>query len=165
MKHKTGSILLIIGGVLMVIGRAIGTIGVFEYIHSWVLANVSSEWYPLADGIMIIIQIIADAGGWAIIVGAILIIFGLMRIGKFIIWIGLTFGLIALIVFILVQIINFTGISLGSSLDTIIFQLYNQFTYNSGISFIGTTIAVIGKVCIKKVKEPKQSKQDQIVDN
>ena len=136
MKHKTGIILLLIGGTLMVIGRAIGTIGVFEYIHTWVIANVSSEWHPLADGIMNVIQFIADTGGWAIIAGAVLILLGLMRIGKFIIWIGLTFGLIALIVWILTQIINFTGLSFGSSIDTIIYQLYSQFTYNSGINFI-----------------------------
>jgi ribosomal protein S27AE len=158
MKHKTGVILLLIGGTLMVIGRAIGTIGVFEFIHSWVIANVSSEWHLLANVIMNIIQFIADTGGWAIIAGAILILLGLMRIGKFITWIGLTFGLIALIVWVLTQIINFTGISFGSSLDTIINQLYNQFTYNSGINFIGVTFAIIGKASIKKVKKPKKSK-------
>ena len=158
MKHKTGIILLLIGGTLMVIGRAIGTIGVFEVIHSWVISNVSSDWYPLVNGIMDVIQFIADTGGWAIIAGAILILIGLMRIGKFIVWIGLTFGLIALIVWIITQIINFTGLSFGSSVDTIINQLYNQFTYNSGINFIGVTIAIIGKICIKKVKKPKKAK-------
>ena len=164
MKHVTGSILLIIGGVLMVIGRAIGTIGVFEYIQTLAIATVSSEWVPLVNGIMTVIRFIADLGGWAIVIGAVLILIGLMRIGKFIIWIGLTFGLIALIVFILTQLITFTGISLGASLDTIILQLYNQFTYSSGISFIGTTIAIIGKICVKKVKKPKEPKSVQIED-
>ena len=161
MKHKTGIILLLIGGTLMVIGRAIGTIGVFEAIHSWVIANVSSDWYPLVNGIMDVIQFIADTGGWAIIAGAILILLGLMRIGKFIVWIGLTFGLIALIVWILTQIINFTGVSFGSSLDTIINQLYNQFTYNSDINFIGVTIAIIGKASIKIVKKPKEKNMQE----
>jgi hypothetical protein len=161
MKHKTGIILLLIGGTLMVIGRAIGTIGVFEFIHSWVIANISSDWHPLANDIMNIIQFIADTGGWAIIAGAILIILGLMRIGKFIVWIGLTFGLIALIIWVLTQIINFTGLSFGSSIDTIINQLYNQFTYNSDINFIGVTIAIIGKIAIKKVKKPKKTKIEE----
>ena len=164
MKHLTGSILLLIGGILMVIGRAIGTIGVFEALQALAIASVSSEWIPLVNGIMTVIRFIADMGGWAIVLGAILILIGLMRIGKFIIWIGLTFGLIALIVFILTQLITFTSISLGASLDAIILQLYNQFTYNSGISFIGTTIAIIGKMCIKKVKKPKQPKSGQIED-
>ncbi|TFG23729.1 MAG: hypothetical protein EU533_02860 [Promethearchaeota archaeon] len=164
MKHKTGGILLIIGGILMVIGRAIGTIGVFEYLQTLAIATVSSEWVPLINGIMIVIRFIADLGGWAIIIGAVLILLGLMRIGKFIIWVGLTFGLIALIVFVLTQLITFTGISFGSSIDTVILQLYNQFTYNSGFSFIGTTVAIIGKICIKKVKEPKQTKSEQIGD-
>ena len=161
MKHKTGIILLLIGGTLMVIGRAIGTIGVFEFIHSWVIANISSDWHPLANGIMNVIQFIADTGGWAIIAGAILILLGLMRIGKFIVWIGLTFGLIALIVWVLTQIINFTGVSFGSSIDTIINQLYNQFTYNSDINFIGVTIAIIGKIAIRKVKKPKKAKIEE----
>jgi hypothetical protein len=158
MKHKTGIILLLVGGTLMVIGRAIGSIGVFEFIHSWVIANISSDWHILANSIMDVIQFIADTGGWAIIAGAILILLGLMRIGKFVIWVGLTFGLIALIIWVLTQIINFTGLSFGSSFDTIINQLYNQFTYNSGINFIGVTIAIIGKASIKKVKKPKKLK-------
>jgi MFS superfamily sulfate permease-like transporter len=158
MKHKTGIILLLIGGALMVIGRAVGTIGVFEFIHTWLIANVTSEWVLVANGAMNVIRFIADIGGWAIIAGAIFTLLGLMRIGKFIIWVGLTFGLIALIIWVLTQIINFTGLSFGSSLDTIINQLYNQFTYNSGINFIGVSVAIIGKVSIKKVKKPKQSK-------
>jgi len=160
MKHKTGIFFLIVGGALMVIGNAIGTIGVFEFLQGWAVANVSTEWVPLVNNIMVVIKWIAEQGGWTIIGGAILVLIGLMRLGKFIIWIGLTFGMIALIVWIITQVLNFTGISLGAQADTLISQIYGLFTYNTGFAFAGVTLAIIGKASIKKVeKQPKENEQ------
>ena len=163
MKHITGIILLFIGGALMVIGNAIGSIGVFEFLHGYVVASVPSEWTELADDVMYLLRFIADQGGWTIIGGTILILIGLMRFGKFIIWIGLTFGMIALIVWILNQIVGFTGISLGPTLDPLLAQAYGYFEYNTGMAFAGVALAIIGKASVKKVKEPKKPKEEEAV--
>ena len=160
MKHKAGIIFLIIGGALMVVGNAIGTIGVFEFLQGWAVANVPTEWVPLVNNIMVVIKWIAEQGGWAIIGGAVLILIGLMRIGKFVIWIGLTFGLLALIVWVVAQVLNFTGISLGAQVDALIAQVYGLFTYNTGFAFLGVAFAVIGKASVKKVE--KQPKNDEV---
>jgi ribosomal protein L40E len=83
-----------------------------------------------------------------------------MRIGKFVIWIGLTFGMLALIVWIITQVVNFTGISLGAQVDALLAQIYGLFTYNTGFAFTGVAFAVIGKASVKKVeKQPKESEQ------
>ena len=155
MKHKTGIILLIIGGALMVIGNAIGTIGVFEFLQGYVVASVPTDWVSLVNDIMGFLTWIAEQGGWAIIGGAVLILFGALKLGKFIVWIGLTFGAIALIVWILTQFVNATGISLGTQLDALLSQIYGLFTYNTGFAFSGVALAVIGKICINKVPKSK----------
>ncbi|MBY9018851.1 MAG: hypothetical protein KGD66_08460 [Candidatus Lokiarchaeota archaeon] len=155
MKHKTGIILLIIGGALMVIGNAIGTIGVFELLQGYVVASVPTEWESLVTDIMVFIKWIAEQGGWAIIGGAVLILIGALKLGKFIIWIGLTFGALALIIWIITQVINVTGISLGSQLDTLLGQVYGLFTYNTGFAFTGVALTIIGKASIKKVPKSK----------
>ncbi|MHA1668968.1 MAG: zinc-ribbon domain-containing protein [Promethearchaeota archaeon] len=155
MKHKTGIILLLIGGAFMVIGNAIGTIGVFEFLQGYVVASVPTEWVSLVNDIMTLFKWIAEQGGWAIIGGTVLIMIGLMKIGKFIVWIGLTFGSLALIIWIITQIVNATGISLGPQLDTLLSQIYSLFTYNTGFAFSGVALAVIGKASIKKVSESK----------
>jgi hypothetical protein len=137
MKHKVGIILLLIGGTLMIIGNAIGTIGVFEFLQGYVVASVPPEWVSLVNDIMGLLTWIAQQGGWAIIAGAVFILLGALKLGKFIVWIGLTFGAIALIVWVITQFVNFTGISLGPQGDALINQIYGLFTYNTGFAFTG----------------------------
>lgn len=165
MKHKVGIVLLIIGGAFMVIGNAIGTIGVFEFLQGYVVSSVGPEWVPLVNDIMGLLGWIAEQGGWAIIGGAIFILLGALKLGKFIVWIGLTFGAIALIVWIITQVVNVTGISLGPQLDTLLGQVYGLFTYNTGFAFSGVALAVIGKASIKKVPKSKDDAKSKIVDS
>ena len=155
MEHKTGIILLLIGGAFMVIGNAIGTIGVFEFLQGYVVASVGSEWAPLVNDIMGLFGWIAEQGGWAIIGGAILILFGAMKLGKFIVWIGLTFGSLALIIWAITQFVNAFGISLGPQLDALLTQIYGLFSYNTGFAFSGVALSVIGKASIKKKPKSK----------
>jgi len=165
MKHKVGIILLLIGGAFMVIGNAIGTIGVFEFLQGYVVSIVSSEWVPLVNDIMGLLGWIAEQGGWAIIAGAVFILLGALKLGKFIVWIGLTFGALALIVWIIAQVVDFTGISLGLQLDTLLSQIYGLFTYNTGFAFTGVALAVIGKASIKKVPKPKKDAKSKLDDS
>jgi len=155
MKHKTGIILLLIGGVFMVIGNAIGTIGVFQFLQGYVVASVGPQWAPLVNDIMGLFGWIAEQGGWAIIGGAVLILFGAMKLGKFIVWIGLTFGSLALIIWAITQFVNAFGVSLGPQLDALLTQIYGLFSYNTGFAFSGVALAVIGKATIKKKPEAK----------
>jgi hypothetical protein len=110
MHHKTGLLLLIIGGILMIASSAIGSIGVFELLYNLAVSYIPAAFIPLLTIIINIMRFIADTGGYAIIAGTLFIMINHIRIGKFIIWIGLTFGTLALIVWIISQIVNYTGI-------------------------------------------------------
>jgi len=77
--------------------------------------------------------------------------FNQYRLGKWIIGIGLAFGLIALIIWIITQVSDFFGIAI-TGLD----QLYGLFSYNTGFAFIGVVIVIIGRYSIKKPKKEKE---------
>jgi hypothetical protein len=157
MQHKTGFILLFIGGILMIISWTVGTIKVFDFLYN-IIVNQWPQYQPIAS--------IADLGGVAVIVGAFLILLGAVRLGKFIIWIGLAFGLFALIIWVVSQIVNLSGIITDPIILTYINQLYAQFSYGSGLSFIGVVIAIVGRAFVRKVKkkEPEEYKVIEGVD-
>ncbi|MFX0004756.1 MAG: zinc-ribbon domain-containing protein [Candidatus Hermodarchaeota archaeon] len=160
MKHKTGIILLIIGGICMILGAVVGSISVFESLYEMAAAQWP-DYEPFFDVIVnVIFRWIADLGGIAVIAGAILIALGAMKLGKFIIWIGLAFGTLALIIWIITQVVNFTGIVLDPPYDQILDDLYNNFNYGSGVGFAGVAIAIIGRAFIKKVKPPKVKEEE-----
>lgn len=154
MKHKTGFILLLIGGALMIYSSTVGSIGIFEFLYN----IASSEWpeyQQLFYYILSVFKWIADLGGIAVIVGAIIILLGAVRFGKFIIWIGLAFGTIALIIWVVTQIVNATGIITDPTIIYYLNLLYNQFNYGTGLSFAGVVIAIIGRWSVRKVKTKK----------
>ncbi|MFW9820188.1 MAG: zinc-ribbon domain-containing protein [Candidatus Thorarchaeota archaeon] len=160
MKHKTGIILLIIGGICMILGSVVGSIKVFESLYEMAAAQWP-DYEPLFNVIVnVIFRWIADLGGIAVIAGAILIALGAVKFGKFIIWIGLAFGTIALIIWIITQVVNFTGIVIGPPYDQILDDLYNNFNYGSGVGFLGVVIAIIGRVFVKRVKAPKVKEEE-----
>lgn len=159
MKHKTGIILLIIGGICMLIGSVTGGIQIFETIYL-IVANQWPEYEPIFNVIVnVIFRWIADLGGAAVITGAILITVGARRLGKFIITIGLAFGTIALIIWILSQIISLTGVITDPTIVFYIEELYNRFNYGTGLGFSGVIIAIIGRSFVRKVK-PTKSKEE-----
>jgi hypothetical protein len=157
MQHKTGFILLFIGGILMIISWTVGTIKVFDFLYN-IIVNQWPQYQPIASVVLNVFQWIADLGGVAIIVGAFLILLGAVRLGKFIIWIGLAFGLFALIIWIVSQVVNLTGIITDPIILTYLSQLYAQFSYGSGLSFIGVVIAIIGRAFVRKVKKKEPEK-------
>lgn len=162
MHHKTGVGIMVIGGILMIASFTVGTIKTFEFIYNFIV----SQWpqvQPIAAIFLTIFQWIADLGGIAIIVGAFLILFGIMRFGKFIVWIGLAFGTFALIVWIVSLIDYLTGI-IPDPIGTYLIQLYSQFSYGSGLSFIGVVIAIIGRTLVIKEKKEKVVLEEPIID-
>lgn len=160
MKHKTGIILLIIGGILMIISSVAGSIQIFETLYN-IAATEWPEYEPIFNVIVnIIFRWIANLGGAAVIAGAILIAVGGMRLGKFIIWIGLAFGTLALIIWILTQIVRLTGVITDPTIVLYLEELYTKFNYGSGLGFAGVVIAIIGRAFVRRVK-PKKVKEEE----
>ena len=165
MKHKTGIILLIIGGICMLISSVTGGIQIFETIYL-IVANQWPEYEPIFNVIVnVIFRWIADLGGAAVIAGAILIAMSARRLGKFIIMIGLAFGTIALIIWILTQIIGLTGIITDPTIVFYIEELYNRFNYGNGLGFGGVVVAIIGRSFVKKVKPKKIEEEIKYSDS
>ena len=163
MKHKTGVIILIIGGICMIFGSVVGSIGAFEFLYDLAAA----QWPDFEPFFNILINIIfrwiADLGGVAVIAGAIFIALGAKRFGKFIIWIGLAFGTIALIIWIVTQFINLTGMVIDEPYASILAELYDRFNYGSGIGFAGVVIAIIGRTLVRKEKPKKVEEKEEEV--
>jgi ABC-type multidrug transport system fused ATPase/permease subunit len=167
MKHKTGVILIIIGGIFMVISSTVGSLGIFEFIYN-IAAAQWPEYEPIFDIVInVIFKWIADLGGFAVIAGAILIAVGALKFGKFIVYIGLAFGTFALIIWIVSQVVNLTGISITTEIDLLIDELYSKYSYGSGFEFIGVVLAIIGrKAAVKKepkVEEVKEEAEEELI--
>jgi len=151
---------MFIGGILMIISATTGSIKIFEFIYNLII-NQWPHSQQFAYVILLIFQWIADLGGVAIIVGAILILLGAVRLGRFIVWVGLAFGTFALIVWGVSQIVNLTGIITDPTIVSYLNALYLQFNYGSGLSFIGVAIAIIGRAFVRKVKVKKVEEEQE----
>jgi len=165
MKHKTGVILIIIGGILMVISFATGSLGIFEFIYE-LAASQWPEYEPIFNVVInVIFKWIADLGGFAVIAGGVLIALGALKLGKFIVYLGLAFGTFALIIWIVSQIVNLTGISITAEIDLLIDQLYTQYSYGSGFEFAGVVLAIIGrKAAIRRKPKVEEEKKEETVE-
>ncbi len=159
MRNKLGVILLIIGGALMIASSTIGSIGVYEFLHQYVTNLIPTEldWLkPILNTGIIILRWIADLGGGAVIIGAIFVALGRYRLGKWLTSIGLTFGTLALIIWLISNVSSWLGVTVPylATLETF-------FTYNTGMQFAGVTIAIIGKNLAKKPKKPKEEEIEE----
>jgi hypothetical protein len=161
MKHKTGIILMIIGGVMMILSSTIGSIGIYEFLRDYVSTEVNPDLKPLLDNVINVIRFIADWGGGAIIFGAFLIMLNQIRLGKWIIGIGLAFGSLALIIWLITKGIDIFGIELDAQVEIYLANLKGFFTYGTGLQFLGVTVAIIGRWFIRK---PKKIKEPEIVE-
>ncbi|MFX1375770.1 MAG: zinc ribbon domain-containing protein [Promethearchaeota archaeon] len=161
MKHKTGIILMIIGGILMILSSTVGSIGVYEFLSDYVSTEVNPDLEPLLDIIIMVIRFIADWGGGAIIFGAFLIMLNQIRLGKWIIGIGLLFGSLALIIWVISQGIDIFEIDLDPQIELYLENLKGFFSYGTSLQFAGVTVAIIGRWFIKK---PKKIKEPEIIE-
>ena len=164
MRNKIGIILLIIGGVLMIVSSVIGSIGVYEFLRDYISNQIPPDLDWVKNILNILVEIlrwIANTGGGAVIVGAILIMVEQFRLGKWLIGIGLTFGSLALIIWVISAIVNETGIITDPQILGYLSRLKGFFTYNTGLQFIGVTTALIGRKFIKKPQEVKEEKEEQ----
>ncbi len=158
-RNRIGIVLLIIGGTLMIISSAIGSIGIYETLYGLISTEIPPNlaWtIPILRILIIIMRWIADLGGGAVIVGAIFIALGSFRFGKWLVGIGLTFGTLALIIWVISQIANNTNIISDPQILSYLARLKGFFTYNTGLQFGGVTITIIGRKLIKKPKKVKE---------
>jgi len=156
MRNKTGLTLLIIGGILMIISSAVGSIGIYEFLYDLISNEVHPNLIPLVRAILFVIKIIADWGGGAIIIGAIFVILKQIRLGKWIIGVGLTFGSLALIVWLITKIVDVTDVISDPQILSYLDRLKGFFSYGTILQFVGVGIALVGRSFIKKPKKVKE---------
>ena len=164
MKNKVGIVLLIIGGVLMIISSVIGSIGIYEFLRDYISYQIPSDLNWVKNILNVLVEIlrwIANTGGGAVIVGAVLIMFNRYGFGKWVIGIGLTFGSLALIIWGISEIVNITGIITDPVILGYLGRLKGFFTYNTGLQFIGVTTAIIGRIITKKPEEEQEEREEQ----
>ena len=158
MRNKTGIVLVIIGGILMIISTTVGSIGFYEFLRDLVNNEVPSNIQPIVNFIVEVIRYIADWGGGAIIFGAFLIMLKQYRLGKWIISVGLAFGTIALLIWLISKIVDATGIITDPQIVLYLKNLKGFFSYGSTFQFTGVVIVIIGRNFIKKPKKVKEEK-------
>ena len=164
MKNKLWILLLIAGGILMIIGSAIGSTIFYQFLYTnLAVPYVAPEFLPYILIILTVIEYIAFYGGYSVLVATFLILIGQIRVGKIIIMIATSFGMLGLITYVLTWVVGYFSISLNPSLQLILAQIYNLFTFNSGMAFTGTILAVLGRYGVKRSekmeKETSSSKK------
>ena len=148
MKYKFWILVIIVGGILMIVGSATGS-AFYQYLLSLAVPYIDSEFVPLVTVILTVLEYIAYYGGYSVLVGAFLILIKINRVGRIIIKIAPGFGMLGLIIFAAVYIVGAFNITLDPMWQIILSQIYSLFTFNSGIAFAGTAIAVFGKFELK----------------
>jgi hypothetical protein len=160
MRNKIGITLLIIGGAIMIISSTIGSIGIYEFLRDYISGQINIEWIKNVLNVCVeILRWIANTGGGAVIIGAIIIALNHHRLGKWLVGIGLTFGTLALIIWVITKIVDITGIITDPQILSYLITLRSYFTYNTGIQFAGVTVAIIGRTIVKK---PKKIKEEEV---
>jgi ribosomal protein L40E len=150
MKHKFWILLCIVGGILMIVGSATGSAYFYQYLFNLALPYIGPEFIPFVSAILKVLEYIAYFGGYSVLVGVFLILINQIRLGKIIIMIATSFGIFGLIIFATIWIVGALNITLDPMWQTILNQIYSLFTFNSGMAFGGTVLAVVGKYGIKK---------------
>ncbi|MFW9867171.1 MAG: zinc ribbon domain-containing protein [Candidatus Thorarchaeota archaeon] len=145
----------------MIISEAVGSIGIYEYLYNLISPSVSPAWQNVFKVIIDILGFIASWGGGAVILGAILVIIHekLRRLGKWLVGIGLTFGSLALIIWFISNLLDWINV-VSPTIESYIETLEGFFTYNTGLQFIGVTIAIFGRLFIRKTKKEKEEEEE-----
>jgi len=156
MKNLIWILLCFLGGILMIIGSVIGSAEFYVYLANLVSFYISPDFMPLVSVILIVLEYIAFFGGYSVIVGAILILINQIRLGKIIIMVATSFGILGLVVYVGTLILGYSGIAVSAAVQAILDQMYGFFTYNAGFAFTGTILAVIGRYGIKKPEKVKK---------
>ena len=156
MKNLIWILLCFLGGILMIIGSAIGSAEFYGYLANLVSSYISPEFIPLVSAILTVLEYIAFFGGYSVIVGTLLILINQIKLGKIIIMIATSFGMLGLVFYVGTLILAHPAITVSPAVQTILDQINSLIIYNSGLAFTGTILAVIGRYGIKKPEKVKK---------
>ena len=134
MQNKTPFLLCLIGGILLIIASAVGSIGIYGDILTYVQVALP-DLAGVIEYALIILNFIAGLGGIAVIFGATMLTRGKVGSGKFIIGIALSMGLIGLIIG-LIQIFMVSGVTGVLNFIAVMSQVPG---------WIGTVMAIFGR--------------------
>jgi ribosomal protein L40E len=152
MKKAFWILVIIAGGILMIVGSATGSALFYQYLYNLVLPYIGGEIVPIVSAVLTVLEYIAIYGGYSVLVGVFLILIKMSRLGRIIITIATSFGLLGLIIYGGMWIVDTLGVPLDPSAQLVLDQIYSLFTFNSGTAFAGTVIVVIGKFGFKKAE-------------
>ncbi len=135
MHNKKAFIMCLVGGILLFLASAIGSIGMYGTIIAFV-----SDQYPemvgVLDNVLLILSFIAGLGGIGVIIGAFMLTTDRVGTGKFIIGIAAGMGLIGLVI-VLAQHFMLAGTSGVTNYVSL------MVTQSSG--WIGAILAILGR--------------------
>jgi len=162
MKYKFWILLISVGGILMIVGSATGSAFYTWLLEKLILADlIGPEFIPLVTSIMVVLGYIALYGGYSVLVGVFLILIKINRVGRIIITIATGFGMLGLIIYATTWIVGTFNITLVPMWQTILDGIASLFTYNSGIAFAGTAIAVFGKFGLKRAERAEKTDEGE----
>lgn len=135
MRNKKAFIMCLVGGILLFLASAIGSIGMYGTIIAFV-ADQYPEMVGVLDNVLLILSFIAGLGGIGVIIGAFMLTTDRVGTGKFIIGIAAGMGLIGLVI-VLAQHFMLAGTS--GVID------YVGLMVTQGSGWTGTVLAILGR--------------------
>jgi hypothetical protein len=155
MENKKWIFLCILGASLMIIGSVVGNPTIFAFIFGVAVEYVGPKTESVLFIILNIFSYIALGGGISVIAGTTLVIMNQYKIGKLIIWIGAGMGMIGLIVFVIMQ-----GIE-GTLISMLRLEIMTLISLNGGFGFAGIILVIISRFKMKKSKYKKLEYEPQ----
>ena len=140
-NKKLGTILCLIGGVLMIVGSAIGSVYIYILIYAFAKSHLTGATSTAMGIIITIIIFIAMGGGFSVVIGTILFMRDHEKLGKLLITIRAGMGLIGLIIFFIMLIYTWTVVS---TLGSLILA-----TINGSYGFAGVLLTIYGRIKLK----------------
>lgn len=157
MKYKFWILLILVGGILMIIGSAIGSANFYVYLINLATSLVGPEFLPLVAAILKVLEYIAFYGGYSVLAGLLLILIKHNKIGHIIISVATSFGILGLIIYSITWGVGYFNISISPTWQTALDTIYNLFTFNSGTAFAGTAVALVGKFGLKRTEKAEKA--------
>ncbi|MFX1362368.1 MAG: hypothetical protein ACFE7A_02835 [Promethearchaeota archaeon] len=132
-------VLATIAGIILIVSRTTGSLGFYETILNYIAAQFGGEVAIVISYVLWALSIIASLGGFAAIIGGILIHRGRVTTGRFIISIGAGMGIIGLLVEI-----GSAALQGWTSLVGLIFAM------TQSLSWIGIILSIVASLIARK---------------
>ena len=165
MKYKFWILVLIAGGILMIVGGATG--GEF---YGKLLTELNDagfippEFEPLLASIILVIGFIANYGGYSVLVAVFLILIKWNRLGRIIITIATSFGMLGLLIYGVSWAVGYFGFPLSPTWSNILTEVHGIFTFQSGLALAGTAVSVVGKFGLKRAEKAYEEKAEEAIE-